>query len=263
MMHRNKTVPLKGLAVPTEHGSWGILIEPLLLGLLVAPGLAGAAVAGLTSAIFLTRSPLRLVLLDWRRGRRSPRTRTAIRFSLIYGTAAGLFLALALHLSPSRFWVPLALAAPVGVFQLLVYDIYNRQRELAPQFLGVAVLSSSASAVVVAGGWSLPASSVLWVLLVARSVTAILFVRSQIRKTMGAPVRPGAMLTAHGLALVAAAGLASANLLPWPVAAAFLLLAGRAVHFHRRSPRPVQQVGWTEILFGLGAVLLMALGYRP
>ena len=57
-----KTVSLKGLALPTEHGSWGILIEPLLLGLVVAPSLAGVVVAGLVSAVFLTRSPLRLMI---------------------------------------------------------------------------------------------------------------------------------------------------------------------------------------------------------
>lgn len=35
----------KRIVLPSEHGSWGFLAEPLLLGLLAAPSGAGAALA--------------------------------------------------------------------------------------------------------------------------------------------------------------------------------------------------------------------------
>ncbi|MCZ7661545.1 MAG: YwiC-like family protein [Thermoleophilia bacterium] len=37
---------LRDVVVPTEHGGWGFTLEPMLLGLLVAPGWASSALAG-------------------------------------------------------------------------------------------------------------------------------------------------------------------------------------------------------------------------
>ncbi|MDX2007394.1 MAG: hypothetical protein SFU83_19325 [Meiothermus sp.] len=34
----NTKVPLRSVALPNEHGGWGFTLEPILLGLLVAPG---------------------------------------------------------------------------------------------------------------------------------------------------------------------------------------------------------------------------------
>jgi hypothetical protein len=40
--HRGAKLNLKSVALPVEHGGWGMLGEPLLLALLVAPSWAGA-----------------------------------------------------------------------------------------------------------------------------------------------------------------------------------------------------------------------------
>ena len=39
-MISRRGVRLKTLALPTEHGGWGITLEPVVLGLLVAPTVA-------------------------------------------------------------------------------------------------------------------------------------------------------------------------------------------------------------------------------
>src|SRR5689334_962019 len=44
---------LRALALPTEHGGWGLLLEPLLLGLLIVPSAPGAAVAAAALGAFL------------------------------------------------------------------------------------------------------------------------------------------------------------------------------------------------------------------
>src|SRR5665213_893101 len=36
--------PLRAVAMPTEHGGWGLTAEPVLLGLIVAPSIAGGAI---------------------------------------------------------------------------------------------------------------------------------------------------------------------------------------------------------------------------
>ena len=71
--------PIRAVAMPSEHGGWGLTIEPGLLGLLVAPSLAGACLAVAALVLFMLRTPLELALVDRRRQRRLPRTRLAER----------------------------------------------------------------------------------------------------------------------------------------------------------------------------------------
>jgi YwiC-like protein len=57
----------RAMAIPDEHGGWGLTAEPVLLGLLVAPSWAGAALAVAAFVAFLVRTPLKVVLVDrWR-----------------------------------------------------------------------------------------------------------------------------------------------------------------------------------------------------
>src|SRR5438067_8458307 len=37
--------PWRAVVIPSEHGGWGLTLEPALLGLLVAPSIAGGALA--------------------------------------------------------------------------------------------------------------------------------------------------------------------------------------------------------------------------
>ena len=45
-------VRLRSIALPTEHGGWGFTLEPILLGLLVAPTWAGFGLAVATAIGF-------------------------------------------------------------------------------------------------------------------------------------------------------------------------------------------------------------------
>ena len=55
--------------IPSEHGGWGLTLEPALLGLLVAPSIAGGALAIAAFLAFLVRTPLKVLLVDRRRHR--------------------------------------------------------------------------------------------------------------------------------------------------------------------------------------------------
>src|SRR3954463_11180737 len=79
-------VRVKTIALPTEHGGWGITLEPVVLGLLVAPTPAGVGLALATIGAFLARHPFKIVAGDRRRGRRFPRTPVAERFTILYST---------------------------------------------------------------------------------------------------------------------------------------------------------------------------------
>jgi hypothetical protein len=79
---RAAPVRLRSLALPVEHGGWGLLGEPLVLGLAIAPSWAGAGVGLFAAFAFLARHPLKLAAADWRQRRRSPRTLAAERVAL-------------------------------------------------------------------------------------------------------------------------------------------------------------------------------------
>src|ERR687890_633728 len=145
-------VRVRTIALPTEHGGWGITLEPLLLGLLVAPSSAGAGLALATVGAFLARHPFKIVAGDRRRGRRFARTPYAERFTLAYAAAALAGFALALFTSKDyTFLLPLAVAAPLAAVQLW-YDAAGRSRGLLPEVAGSVAMGSVACSLALAGG---------------------------------------------------------------------------------------------------------------
>src|SRR4051812_40820253 len=73
----------RSVVIPSEHGGWGLTLEPALLGLFVAPTLAGLAAAAAALLAFLARTPLKLVLVDRHRHRQLARTRAAARAAAV------------------------------------------------------------------------------------------------------------------------------------------------------------------------------------
>jgi hypothetical protein len=256
------TIRLRSVALPVEHGGWGMLGEPLLLGLLVAPSIAGLGVALAAVFAFLARHPFKLAAADWRQGRHTARTAAATRFAVVYAGLAAAGLALAAR-SSSGWWLPLVAAAPLALAQL-AHDVRHQGRLLFPELLGGVALGSVASAALLAGGSALPAAAALWALVAARETAAILYVRARLRLDRDlAASRAGAFFV-HTLGIALSLALAAARLAPWLAAAAFVLLLARAAYGlsrFRRRVRP-QVVGITEMAYGLAFVLALAIGYR-
>jgi hypothetical protein len=256
-------VRLKAVALPVEHGGWGMLGEPLVLGLLVAPSWPGLFVGCAAVCAFLARHPLKLAVSDRVQGRTTPRTHVAWVFAGLYAAGAAAFLAAALPLAPTRdWWWPLLAAAPLALTQL-VHDVRREGRQLLPELVGGMALGSVAAAELRAAGWSLGVSLAAWALVAAKALGAVLYVRTRLRRARGLTAARGPALLAHGLAAGAAASLAAHGLGPWLAVVAFALLLARAAHglSARQLPARPQAVGWAELRYGFGFVLLLALGY--
>lgn len=257
------SVPWKTVALPIEHGGWGFLIEPVVLGLVMAPSLAGAALAGSAFAAFLVRHPLRLVFMDRRKHARYPRTALAERFVAGYGALAAALLGLAFALAAQPFWPGLAAAAPLGLAALW-YDAVGRSREALPEALGACALSASVTVIAQAGG-SLPGPA--WAaagLLALRALASVLYVRARIRLDRGVPAAPWTAVAAHAAALAGAVALVAFGWAPRLALLAFAVLLARAAWgvSRRRTVAPPRVVGWQEMQFGLLTLALLALGYR-
>ncbi|HWQ15680.1 MAG TPA: YwiC-like family protein, partial [Roseiflexaceae bacterium] len=199
-MRPAQTVPTTGVrlrlvALPTEHGGWGFLLEPIVLGLALAPSLAGLLLGLTAIGIFLTRHPLTLMLGDWRRGKRYPRTAWAERFVLLYGLTA-LAAGVAALAVARPFWQALALAVPLAHAQL-IFDLRKQSRGLLPEVAGAWALSASAPAITLAAGAPLAPALAIWAVLAARALVSILYVRARLRRLRGVPAHAWPVYTAH------------------------------------------------------------------
>jgi hypothetical protein len=248
--------------LPVEHGGWGMLAEPLVMGLLLAPTLAGSGLTVAALGAFLARHPVKLALSDWRRGTRYPRTVMAAKVAAAYGLLAVAGLALAIWRAPAVAWLPVLIAAPLGLLQLW-YDARLQGRQLLPELLGGVALGAGASALMLAGGWGLAPAFAAWALLAAKAVASIVYIRSRLGRDRGQPASRWPALLAHLAALGLAAALARLGWGPWLGVAAFTVLLLRAAHglspWHRRV-RP-QVVGFTELAHGTLTALLLWIGY--
>lgn len=258
-----RRVSWKTVALPAEHGGWGFTAEPVLLGMLVAPSPAGAWLGVAAFGAFLSRHPLKLVLGDLRRGRHYPRTVQAAQVAAGYLILALTGMLAALITRGGDFWPVLAAAVPFGLFHL-VEDARGRSRALLPEIAGAVAMASLAPAIALAAGWGMPAALGLWLVLAARGLASIPYVRVQVLRSHRRPGDPEpATWTAHagslaGLAAVAAG--AAWGIVPWLTVPALVLLVGRALTGLREEGIPARVLGWREIGFGLGTVALTALG---
>ncbi len=255
-------VKLKGVALPTEHGSWSMVFEPMIAGLAVAFSVAGLFVSVAFLGAFLMRQPLRVLLAERAAGRRLPQGETARRFLLIY---TALFAAGAIGtviFAPANSFLPLLLAAPLAAIQIY-YDSARQSRKLVPELAGAVAISSSAAVILFAGG--LPAAgAAIWIILVCRWVPSISYVRERLLLEKGKSFAVYSPVLLSAAAVAVTAGLAALGLGPWLVAVMMIVLFVRTVlglsRFSRR--RKAMQIGVLEIVFGALMVLCLILGYR-
>ncbi len=254
---------LRSIALPVEHGGWGFTLEPVLLGLLVAPTLTGVALGAFALSAFLTRHPLKLWLADRLARRQYPRTKYARRFALLYAGAAVAALAVAAQFARQEFWSPLIAALPLVLIQLSL-ELRDQARNLAAELAGALAMGALAPAIALAGGADRQTAYGLWLVLGARSIAAIFYARVQVRRARakGEPVRLGPAWLAMALSTAILFAAAWSGRIPWLGAISVALLLPLAGITFRRPPAPAKVVGWTQIAFGLLVAVATATGVR-
>lgn len=252
----------RSVAIPSEHGGWGMLISPILLGLLVVPSLTGLFLILIDVAAFMARTPLKIVWKDWQRGRRYARTAAAVKVLGLYGLLAVFGLAGALVSGGPVPLVPMFVVLPLAIV-VLYFDLLSTSRQLLPELLAPLTLSAVVAGMALASGWDWPHVLGIWAIPLMRSVPAVLFVRARIRLDRDRPAAVGTAVVVHVLALAIALALVWAGLIPFLTAVAFFILLVRAAFglspYRRESS--IKRLGWSEIVFGLMTVFLSAIGY--
>jgi hypothetical protein len=244
--------------LPSEHGGWSLTAEPALLGLIVAWSLPGLALGLAAMVAFIARTPLKLILVDRWRHRWLPRTRLAAKIAaveLAVLVALALWAAMA---ADARFWVPLVIAAPLVALELW-FDMRSRGRRLIPELAGSVGIGAIATAIALAAGASTEVAWGLWVVIAARSVAAIPYVRTQILRVRSKPAPRWISDVAQLIAVVVV-------VLGWvfglvPAAAVVTIAAIAAINLVaiRLAPRPAVVIGIQQMMVGIAVVVTTAI----
>ncbi len=252
-------VSIRSIALPTEHGGWGFTLEPILLGLLVAPSASAWEISAAALGIFLARRPVKILSTDLVRGRWLPRSKIALIFALIYGGTAIAGAIGALFTADGPFLIPVLVAAPFALLALRA-DAHSKNRALVAELSGSIAMGATVAAITIAGGWDLAPAFGLWLILAARDVAAISLVRGQVRRVHDKPVGAKSIYIVQTVSILVVAIAAVAGIVPWLGVLAIGVVALVAVVSLNRDPVPAKVIGWTQMGVGLAVVLITATG---
>lgn len=249
----------RDLVRPREHGSWSLALEPLLFGLIAAPSAAGGGLALAVMMAFLARRPLRVALGD-----ASPGRRAGARGPLVGLVGAATVLWLGAVVLGGWGWLVWLLPATAAGAVFLRYDLRGAGREETAEIAGAGAFALVPAALAALGGWSAPAAGALALVMLGRTVPAVLGVRAGLRAAKTGERRAGPAVGGAVLALLVGVALVRAGHAP-AVAVAWLAgLAGRTM-FLLVWPRPAwraRTLGMIETVLGVGFVLSVAWAWR-
>lgn len=262
--HPNQRKVIRSVALPAEHGGWGFLIEPILLGSLAAFSAGGFLLSVSAVGVFLLHQPLKLVIKDRLKANRLPRTIWAERFAIGYATLAIIplvILILARYDLASFF--PLLIALPFALIQLW-YDAQNQSRKLLPELSGAMALSTIAPILVLLNHWDVISALALWLFLLGRIIPSIVYVRARLRLERDDTIQRGKVWILHIGALGMVGVLALSGILSYLGVLAMAILSVRAVIglSDYRKPRRAPIIGFQEIGYGLLTAVLGGIGHR-
>ena len=244
----------RSVAVPTEHGGWGLTLEPVLLGLLLATSWAGVAVGIAAFLAFLVRTPLKLALVDRRRHRSLPRTALATKIAVVELVAIAGLATFALVTAGSDWLVPVAAALPLVAVELW-FDVRSRSRRLVPELCGAVGIAAVAAVIVIAGDGDARLAVAAWMILAARAFASIPYVRTQIDRTRHGAGSVGTADAFSGVALMVAAGAPFVDdQVVLGTCTVVLLILLQSVALRREHIAPVKVIGLRQMAAGIAVV---------
>ena len=263
--HRQRPA-LRSVAVPAEHGGWGLTLEPGILGVLLAPSIAGVLLAAAALLAFLLRTPARLLLRRSRQADRSTtqtgqaRRRLASQVAMVELLAIGVALAGTAILADDPNWIwPLAIALPMFAVAF-IFDMRSESRHIVAEIVGAVAVAGVAAMGTLAGGGSGPLALGAWLILSARVFSSIPHVRDQIRRIHGREFGqwPGAIGDLAAVWTAAVAVLIEPSLSLGGASIVGLIVIQRITL--ARPPRPAKVLGVRQMALGFAVVGFTAVG---
>ncbi len=256
----SKTRPIwQSVAIPVEHGGWGLTGEAILLGLLVRPSVAGVVIGVAAVIAFLARTPLKLALVDRRRHRRLERSVLAERIAGAELALLAVMISIAILYAHGDWWAPIVGAVPFFIIELS-YDIRSRGRRLIPEMSGAFGMGAVAASIAISGGEVTQIALGLWVILGARAIASVPFARTQVRRMKNQSDNRIVADILQPVAVVVSLVGWALGCIPWLGVIALVILGTWNLVAMRRPVQSAKQVGLLQSIAGLILVAMTAIG---
>lgn len=254
---------LKSVALPNEHGAWGLLFEPIAASLAIAFSVGGIWIAVMTVGAFLSRQPVKVFVLN-RLGRRDPElSAAAVKFGSLYGAIFAMGFGGTLATVGFSPLLPFVFIMPLLAAQIY-YDSFRQGRKLLPELAGAISISASAAAIALAGGFHIISAFGIWLIFIARLVPSIIYVRERLKLEKGKAYSRVLPLSAQASGLAIVAFLALFRIVPILPVFAMSLLSLRSIEglASTRKKMRAMQIGVWEVVFGVITSLSLIVGYH-
>lgn len=252
-------IALSRVLLPTEHGSWAFLFEPLVAGLAICFSPAAPMIAIAAIAAFFARQPLKTYFLL---PANSPVASTAIQFATLFGAVSMLAIIGAAWVGGTGILSVAGAAAIVGGMQFRL-DIARAGRSLAAELAGSAAISSSVAMMALADGRTWGFAAAIWAIFAMRFLPSILYVRTRLLLEKGKSFKRDMPIFAHAASLVGITSLYFLGLASILTVAIFLFLLARCVVglSERRTKMKAMKIGVWEVVYGSLTLLSIIVGY--
>lgn len=236
------------VAFPKEHGSWGFVLEPLILSLIVAFTLDGLFLALATFFMFLSNQPLKVITNK----SASKKFKSAARIVLFFYLLIAIILLIYLTLKFTDFSLILFSSA---IFILLIYKIAELKklsRNIFVELFPIFSMTLFASTIVMIDSTFSFNPIIFGLLLLSRSVPTVFYINAKVKWSKGFKfsVLPTHLLNGGFLLFIFYAGFNS--LLPMLSILGMLMLTARSIiGFSKFNfTKSVKQIGVFEFIYG-------------
>jgi len=261
--------------LPKEHGSWAMLVVPLLLGLAIAPGWHWRVIGLLIAAFgfFLVRFPL-ATLVKTRRRKKGERA-YLWQWVIIYGGVTALSGGWLVLVQGLWWLVPLGLIG--GMLLLFHLWLVARRQEMSVvgELAGIFGLALGAPMTYyVAGGQLDRVAAALWLVNALYFGGTVFYIKLKVRQQprLAAPDRVGerlvkakACLAYQTIALTIMAALVAFQWAPWLALLAFVPVTIKVIYgawqWQDKKSLSLTRLGMTEIIHAVAFTVLVIVAF--
>ena len=251
-----KQYVIKQSAFPPEHGSWGLTLEPLVLGLLISYSTGGLFLALASFFFFLAHQPVRMFFA------KNPEIKKAsFVFALLYLSVAVVCLVIAFNNSAFPDFIPFL----VALFLMSVFFIYEltvSKNEFGARLIAPVSIDFIALSIVLIGGMEFTNAFAFLLIIASRSVQSSFYIHELLKKFKQKPFKTFYVHVIGVAFLIVAILLALENYAPVLPSLAIVILILRAyAGFKNTKKTTIKKIGILEFVYGILFVVITALGY--
>jgi len=247
------------VSLPKEHGSWGFVLEPLILSLVVAFTLDGLFLALATFFMFLVNQPLKILTT-----KSTPKKFKSTAWIVLFFYLSIVIILLTYIIINTNSYLLIPFYSAVLV--LLIYKIAefsNLSRKLFIELLPIFSMTLIATTIVMLDSAFSFNPIIFSFLLLSRAVPTVFYINAKVKwiKGLKFSTLPTYLLNGGFLIFIIYAGFN--NLLPMLAILGMIILSGRSIiGFSKFNfTKTIKQIGVVEFIYGAFFVVINGIAF--